>query len=208
MKIEASERLLATQERPPVLNLQIQCDTEEAYLTLVNMLAAIQWCGGVGHSAVVGAFFDGDGSDKVRIEGLPDNSGAEMADACSAYGDGLMAMIGPHSATAYNDVYGESGMPSGYKRECVFKDGKSLIASIQAVAADPGVGSVQTDQWFSPNETNQAHDSELLYDPQLQSKVHASTCICADCLFQAEDYQLDQQEKMETAPAVLNGHER
>jgi hypothetical protein len=127
-----------------------------------------------------------------------------MADACCAYGDGLMAMIGHSSATAYNDVYGESGMPNGYKRECVFKDGKSLIASIQAVAADPGVGSVQTDQWFSPNETNQAHDSELLYDPQLQSKVHASTCVCAECLFPAEDYQLDQQEKMGPSVALIN----
>lgn len=60
--------------------------TAEAFDTVVNLLAAIQWAGGAGHSGKFGCFIDGDGADKIRIEGLPENQGGEMANATCAYG--------------------------------------------------------------------------------------------------------------------------
>lgn len=101
MKLEAKQRLLAADDEQ-VLNLTIRC-RGEAGKTLVNLLGAIAQNCNIGHSAVVAAFFDGDGADKVMIEGLPENDGAEMANACGDYNDSLMALIGPHSAMAYSD---------------------------------------------------------------------------------------------------------
>lgn len=60
--------------------------TEEALKTVANLLAALQWAGSAGHSGKFGCFFDGDGADKISIEGLPDNVGADMANATCAYG--------------------------------------------------------------------------------------------------------------------------
>jgi hypothetical protein len=101
MKLEAKKRLQAADEEQ-VLNLTIRCKGE-AYKTLINFLGAVAQNCNAGHSAVVAAFFDGDGSDKLKIEGLPENDGAAMANACGDYGDGLMALIGPSSALAYSD---------------------------------------------------------------------------------------------------------
>lgn len=74
-----------------------------------------------------------------------------------------------------------------------------------AVAADPGVGEGQSEQWFSEGgPSSQAHDSEMLIDPV---PVHTASCICASCdiLLDPERYDLDQQEKMETPVALING---
>jgi hypothetical protein len=76
-------------------------------MTLVNLLGVIQWNGRVGHSATVGAFFDGDGAGQVRIEGLPKGDYAEMAKELSSYGDGHLAEVGPSSARAWNTVHPE-----------------------------------------------------------------------------------------------------
>lgn len=92
-------------DKDVVLNLEIRCGNQETARTLSNMLAAIAHNCGVGHSATVAAFFDGDGADFVEVKGLPENDGAAMADACGNWGDGLMAMIGPNSAIAYNTIY-------------------------------------------------------------------------------------------------------
>jgi hypothetical protein len=69
------------------MNLTIE-GSGEAFDTLVNLLAAIQWASGAGHSGKFGCFVDGDGADKIRIQGLPPNQGADMANAtCSHGGD-------------------------------------------------------------------------------------------------------------------------
>ena len=106
ISINAASRLLLADSEETVLNLTIKCKGEAA-LTLINLLGAIQYNTQVGHSCVIGAFFDGDGADKLEIEGLPENEGSKMADACSNYGDGLLALIGPTSATTYNIGYNE-----------------------------------------------------------------------------------------------------
>jgi hypothetical protein len=94
------------------MNLEVYCSNEETARTVANWLAAAARNCGVGHSATVAAFFDGDGADFIEVKGLPENDGAAMADACGNWGDGLMAHIGPYSAQAYNtsyaDVNGES----------------------------------------------------------------------------------------------------
>lgn len=118
MKLEAKSRLLAA-EQPPVLELKIQCSNMDTYLTLVNLLGAIQYNCDVGHSAVVGAFFDGDGADKVEIKGLPDNEGSDMAKAASDYNDSLMVQVGPHSAQAYAD-----DNVGGFSRKTVWPEEK------------------------------------------------------------------------------------
>lgn len=79
----------------------------EALKTLLNLLGAIQWCCSEGHSACLGATFDGDGSDFIRIRGLPKNDGPEQAAACFDYGDGLLAEIGAYSAYANSSRYTE-----------------------------------------------------------------------------------------------------
>lgn len=60
--------------------------TGEAFETLVNFLAAAQWASQVGHSGKFGCFIDGDGADKIEIEGLPQNQGARMAKATCEHG--------------------------------------------------------------------------------------------------------------------------
>lgn len=94
------------------MNLEVYCSNEETARTVANWLAAAARNCGVGHSATVAAFFDGDGADFIEVKGLPENDGAAMADACGNWGDGLMAHIGPYSAQTYNtsyaDVNGES----------------------------------------------------------------------------------------------------
>lgn len=108
------KRILARLTKPVVardsskgttLKLEIYCSNEDTVKTISNLLAAISRNCGVGHSATVAAFFDGDGADFMEVKGLPPNDGAAMADACGDWGDGLFAMIGPHSAIAYNTVY-------------------------------------------------------------------------------------------------------
>lgn len=110
MRIEAKSRLRAKLDgmETQILNLKIEA-TPEAMKTLVNLLAAIQYNTGVGHSCTIGAFFDGDGADKIWIEGLPDNLGKEMAAACSSHGDGVLAMIGADTAHTYNTQYEDVG---------------------------------------------------------------------------------------------------
>jgi hypothetical protein len=88
------------------LSLQVE-GTPDAVKVLVNLLAAIQYNTNVGHSCTIGAYFDGDGADKLRFEGLPENDGKEMAEACGNYGDGLMAQIGLDIALAFNTTYTE-----------------------------------------------------------------------------------------------------
>lgn len=80
-----------------------------AVKTLVNLVGAIQYNCQVGHSAMVGAFFDGDGADKISVDGLPDKLGADMAKACGSYGDSLLACIGPSTALSYNTRYDDNG---------------------------------------------------------------------------------------------------
>jgi hypothetical protein len=108
MKLEAKSRLMAKLDglETQTLDLKVEA-TPEAMKTLVNLLAAIQYNTGVGHSCTMGAFFDGDGVDKVWIEGLPDNLGKEMATACSSYGDDVLARIGASTAQTYNEQYVE-----------------------------------------------------------------------------------------------------
>jgi hypothetical protein len=100
----ASVNVETAREEPPLLELKIQCRSMEAYKTLVNMLGVIQWNGGVGHSAVTAAFFDGDGADQVKIDGLPEGPYKEMAQALSSNGDGFMGMVDAERATAYNTI--------------------------------------------------------------------------------------------------------
>lgn len=106
-KLEAAKRLLATSGEVE-LNLKIRC-SGDAGLTLINLLAAIEYNTNVGHSCTIGAFFDGDGADKISIEGLPDNKGKDMAEACGNHGDDLMAHIGDYSASVYNTSYNDTG---------------------------------------------------------------------------------------------------
>lgn len=106
-------------------NLSIKCN-QSGYRTLINLLGAIQYNCDVGHSAVVAAFFDGDGADKVKILGLPDNNGKEMAEACGTYGDDLMALIGIEHATAYNQMLAtERGDELIARRKTVWSKPKS-----------------------------------------------------------------------------------
>lgn len=88
--------------------------TETAVATLFNLLAAISYNTQVGHSCVMGAYFDGDGADKIRVIGLPDNTGEDQAKACSDHGDGVLALIGTDTAQTYNERYitheGEDGI--------------------------------------------------------------------------------------------------
>ncbi len=100
-----------------VYTLKITC-SGQAGKTLINLLAAIEYNTQVGHSATMAAFFDGDGSDKVSIEGLPENDGQAMAEACGNYGDDLMAMIGTDIALAYNSKYTEDGQKVVTQRAC------------------------------------------------------------------------------------------
>lgn len=175
MKLEARTRLVASEEH--VLDIKIQCSTKEAYKTIVNMLQAIEYNCGVGHSATIAGFFDGDGSDKITVEGLPEGSGRDMARAGCDYGDGLMLHIGPASAMAYADI-GDK-----FTRATVWPPER---ASLTAVAGDPGVGATQSEQWFpATGEDEAAADSELLIDPSRSD--------------------LDVQEKMETPVALVNG---
>lgn len=100
-KLEAKQRL---QAKPESVRLTLTIDCEgDAGKTLINLLGVIQWNCNVGHSAVVGAFFDGDGWDKIKIEGLPEGDYKEMAEALSSYGDGHLAQVGPKSAIAWNE---------------------------------------------------------------------------------------------------------
>lgn len=189
MKLEAKARLLAkdTVGGYPVeheLNLNIKFSNSDIYKTVINMLAAAQWNCAVGHSGTVAAFFDGDGSDKIEIEGLPENDGADMANAASSYGDGLMMHIGPSSAMAYNDIYSDDGAIKGYKSTKVWPTLEVDGSVVQAVAGDPGVGSTQSEQWVVP-EAVEDHESDLLVDPTQQN--------------------LDVQDKMEPPVALVNG---
>lgn len=91
------------------LDIKVHCSSPEVALKLSNLLAAIEHNCQVGHSATVGAFFDGDGADFVEFKGLvPENVGAKMADACGNYGDGLFAEIGESSAKAHSTHYKEN----------------------------------------------------------------------------------------------------
>jgi hypothetical protein len=109
IKIEASQRLKAAKlggYDAEVLDLRVT-GTPEALKTLTNLLAAIQWNTNVGHSCKVAAYFDGDGADKIRIDGLPDNLGADMAEAASSYGDGFMMEISAEKAWGHNYSFQE-----------------------------------------------------------------------------------------------------
>jgi hypothetical protein len=89
-------------ENTKKITLEIEA-TPNAIETLCNMLSVIQWNCTVGHSAITAAFFDGDGSDKIKIKGLPDGSkGEAMAKALSSYGDDLMGLVSADNALAYN----------------------------------------------------------------------------------------------------------
>lgn len=84
--------------------------TPEALTKLMNLLAAIQYNTGVGHSCTIGAFFDGDGADKIHVDGIPEANaklGKDMASACSEYGDGLLAQIDTSTAHTLNARYVE-----------------------------------------------------------------------------------------------------
>lgn len=87
------------------INAEIYCSNEDTAATIANWLAAVARNCAVGHSATVAAFFDGDGADYIDVKGLPDNAGAEMADAGGNWGDDLMLHVGPHSAQAYGSGY-------------------------------------------------------------------------------------------------------
>lgn len=100
-----SDETARRSDKGVTLELKIYCSTEETALTLSNLLAAIAHNTAVGHSATVGAFFDGDGHDFIEVKGLPENTGRDMAAAASDYGDGMLAEVGPHSAMVYNTRY-------------------------------------------------------------------------------------------------------
>jgi hypothetical protein len=103
VKVQAATRLKATEEQ--TFTLEVSC-SPSAYAKLINLLGAIQYNTAVGHSCQIGAYFDGDGADKVAFEGLPDNLGRDMADACANYGDDLFALIDDETALVYNQRYG------------------------------------------------------------------------------------------------------
>jgi hypothetical protein len=96
----------------------------EAFDTLVNLLAAIQWAGSAGHSGKFGCFIDGDGADKIRIEGLPPNDGSKMAQATCEYG-------GDYEMFHANGAWCESGVrteevPTGVKVTKVWPSEESM----------------------------------------------------------------------------------
>lgn len=109
-KINAATRLVtAANKQVQYLDLRIS-GSPEAIQTITNLLAVIEWNCQVGHSATVGAFFDGDGADKITIEGIPDANkklGRDMAQACSSYGDDILARIASGTAAVLNTVYKE-----------------------------------------------------------------------------------------------------
>lgn len=112
--IQAKSRLqarLGASSETEKVTLTIEA-TPDAMKRLLNLLGAIQYNTGVGHSCSMGAFFDGDGPDKVWVEGLPDENkklGADMASACSERSDGLVALIDTTSAVAYDARYQGEG---------------------------------------------------------------------------------------------------
>lgn len=96
-------QVAAIEGRPTkTMTLQIE-GSGEAFDTLVNLLAAIQWAGSAGHSGKFGCFIDGDGADKIRIEGLPPNQGSDMARATCEYG-------GDYEMFHANGAWCESGI--------------------------------------------------------------------------------------------------
>lgn len=111
MKLEAKTRLAAKLDGRDTKKVQLTLEgTPEALKTMLNFLAAVQYNTGVGHSCVTAAFFDGDGADKIAVEGIPKENleaGKAMATACSDQGDGLMAMVGSDTAVAYATTYHE-----------------------------------------------------------------------------------------------------
>lgn len=103
-KLHAATRLVAGYKQTEYLDLRIS-GSPQAIQILTNMLAAIEWNCNVGHSCIVAAPFDGDGADKIVIEGLPEANkklGQEMANACSSYGDSLMMLIQDKTSISYN----------------------------------------------------------------------------------------------------------
>jgi hypothetical protein len=116
MKLEASKRLKAEENKvqgydAKTFEIKVKC-SESVYDKLINLLAAIEYNCNAGHSVQIGAFFDGDGSDKVEIDGLPFNYGRDMADACANYGDDLFALIDSKTAIVYNTRYLENDVPT------------------------------------------------------------------------------------------------
>jgi len=107
MKLEAKQRLEAWRKpSKPDLTLDIYCRDPETLQTLINFLHVVQYNGQVGHSALVGAFFDGDGAGQIHIDGLPNDKDAiSMAKALGEYGDGHLAEVGPYSARGWNTAY-------------------------------------------------------------------------------------------------------
>lgn len=111
LKLEAKTRLAAKLDGRDTKKVQLTLEgTPEALNKLLNLLGAIQYNTGVGHSCMIGAFFDGDGADKIYVKDLPDPNkeiGKDMAAACSDRGDGLLAQIDVSKAFAYYTTWSE-----------------------------------------------------------------------------------------------------
>lgn len=110
-----------------VLDLKLSFRDRDTYLSVGHMIAAMKWCGDVGHSAVVATFIDGDGAAHFDLDGLDSELqavGSKMAEAASDYNDSLMALIGPNVAQAYSQRYAETG-PQQFTRKTVYPPEKA-----------------------------------------------------------------------------------
>ena len=99
MKLEAKQRLAAAEQETLEISITASPDMLKR---IVNLLGVIQWNSSVGHSATVGTFVDGDGADRITVDGLPDGDYRDMAEALSSYGDSYFAEVSENYAKAHN----------------------------------------------------------------------------------------------------------
>jgi hypothetical protein len=100
IQINAATRLAAYNKEKMFLDLELS-GSANFMQTMANFLAAVEHNSAVGHSTMCVLYVDGDGADRFEVKGLPKNVGADMAAACSAYGDN-MTLINLDSASAIN----------------------------------------------------------------------------------------------------------
>lgn len=67
--------------------------SKECVRRVQRLLACIEYNGGVGHSGTFGIAWDGDGADKIRIDGLPKDIDHKQFEAQSNYG-GEVEVVG------------------------------------------------------------------------------------------------------------------
>jgi hypothetical protein len=67
--------------------------SKECVRRVQRLLACIEYNGGVGHSGTFGITWDGDGADRIRIDGLPKDIDRKQFEAQSNYG-GAVEVVG------------------------------------------------------------------------------------------------------------------